>query len=244
MTVMVSTLARCLRGSVVATLGCVLVTATALIGCSRTIDGTVRAAPTDAGSKEPIPLADLLIEPARFPARYPAVVLDPPAVDRVFREIDGAAAGSVVTPPECAPPPVAAEAAAVAGIDSQNARSLIVAVSRTGAPLRGRIDQLAGCPGFTSVAGPDRSSVRMNTLPMPPVDADESYAVDQTVTSPTSGSMTRTLTLVAQIADVRVSATWLQDGTPDTTPYATPETEPLDTLFTDAVLKVRRDGQP
>ena len=74
------------------------------------------------------------------------------------------------------------------GIDSQNARSLIVAVSRTGAPLRGRIDQLAGCPGFTSVAGPDRSSVRMNTLPMPPVDADESYAMDQTVTSPTSGA--------------------------------------------------------
>src|ERR1700676_5549238 len=188
MTAMVSTLLRCLRGSVVASLGCVLVTATALIGCSRTVDGTVHAAATDAGAKQPIPLADLLIEPARFPARYSAVVLDPPALDRVFREIDGVAAGSVVIPPECAPPPVAPEAAAVAGTDSRNAKSLIVAVSRTRAPLRGRIDQLAGCPGFTSVAGPDSSSVTVNMLPAPPVDADQSYALDQTVTSHTSGS--------------------------------------------------------
>ena len=75
--------------------------------------------------------------------------------------------------------------------------------------------------------------------PAPPVDADDTYAVDQTVTSessetPESGD-TRTLTLVALVDDVQVTASWRQQGTSDTTP----DTQALDTLFTDAVLKVR-----
>ena len=234
---MVSTRSRCLAGCALA------IMVVLLVGCTRVILGTVH--PVAPGAEPgPIRVADLLIEPGGFPAQYPAVVLDPPAVDRVLREIDGVAAGSVVTPPDCAPPPVPPEAAAVQGIDSQNASSLIVAVSRPGAPLRGRIDQLAGCPAFTTAAGEDTSSVTGSMLPAPPVDADDSYATDQTVTSETSGTMSRTLTLVAQIADIRVSATWLQDGTPETTPYATPDTASLDAVFTEAVLKVRRDGQP
>jgi hypothetical protein len=68
--------------------------------------------------------------------------------------------------------------------------------------------------------------------------------------------MRRTLTLAAQIGDVRVSATWLHEGTPDTAPDIAPDTAPniapdtapdtqaLDTLFNDAVLKVRRVGGP
>jgi hypothetical protein len=244
MTTMVSTPLRCLRGSVVATLGCMLVMATALIGgCSRTIDGTVHAAATRARPDEPIPVADLLIGPGGFPARYPAAVLEPGAVDRALREIDGVAAGSVVTPPGCAPP-VAPKAAVVRGADRQNASSLIVAVSRPGASLRARIDQLAGCSSFTSVLGEESSSVTVTALAAPPVDADDSYAVDQTVTSTASDSMRRMLVLVAQIADVRISAIWLQDGTRETTPSVTPDTESLDTVFTEAVLKVRRDDQP
>ncbi len=54
----------------------------------------------------------------------------------------------------------------------------------------------------------------------------------------TSGSVRRTLTLVAQIGEVQLSATWMQDGTPDTAP----DSQSLDTLFTDAVLLVRRAG--
>ena len=76
------------------------------------------------------------------------------------------------------------------------------------------------------------------------MDADDSYAVDQTVTAGSSGSMRRTLTLAAQIGDVRVSATWLHEGTPEATPDVAPDTQALDTLFTDAVLKVRRVGGP
>jgi hypothetical protein len=56
--------------------------------------------------------------------------------------------------------------------------------------------------------------------------------------------MRRTLTLAAQIRDVRVSATWLHEGPPETTPDAVPDTHALDTLLTDAVLKIRRVGGP
>jgi len=81
-------------------------------------------------------------------------------------------------------------------------------------------------------------------LPAPPVDADDSLAVDQTVTTESSGSMRRTLTLAAQIGDMRISATWLHEGSKETTRGAAPDTQALDALFTDAVLAVRRVGGP
>jgi hypothetical protein len=128
-----------------------------------------------------------------------------------------------------------------AGIDSQDAGSFIVTVTRPAAPLRDRAEQLTRCPSFTAVRGRDATAT---VLPAPPVDADGTYAVDQTVTAESSGSMRRTLTLAAQIGDVRVSATWLHEGTKETTPDVAPDTQALDTLFTDAVLKVRRIGGP
>ena len=218
--------------------GCALLVAAALLGgCTRVIVGTTQpVAPGDEPA--PIPLADLLIEPERFPARYPAAVLDPTAISRVLQDVDGVPDGSVVTPPVCAPPPIAPHhSAAAQGSDSQDASSLIVAVTRPAAPLRARVEQLTACPSFTAVIGPDTSTVTTTLLPAPPVDADDSYAVDQTVTAQ-SGSVRRTLTLVAQIGDVQLSATWLQDGTPE----ITPDSQSLDTLFTDSVLKVRRSG--
>jgi hypothetical protein len=242
MITMVSTLLPRLRQSFVPWCA-VVTTATLVCGCTRVLNGTVQAVVPGAGPSEPIAVSDLLIEPGSFPAQYPAVVLDPKAVYRVLQEIDGVGAGSVVTPPECAPPPVSpAHSAAVQGIDSQNAGSLIVTVTRAAPAMRGRVDQLTACPSFTSVAGEDVSSVTVSLLSPPPVDADDSYAVEQSQISETAGTMRRTLTLVAQIADVRVGATWLQDGTAGTTPNAAHVTELLDTLLTDAVLKVRRDG--
>ena len=235
---MVSTLSRCLRG-------CALAVAMALlVGCTRVILGTVR--PVASGVEPaPIPVADLLIEPGQFPARYPAVVLDATAVYRALQDVDGVAAASVVNPPHCAPPPRAPQdTAAMQGIDSQDASSLIVTVTRPAAPMRDRAAQLTACPSFTAVQGHDASAVTVTVLPAPPVDADDSYAVDQTVTAESSGLMRRTLTLAAQIRDVRVSATWLHGGAPETTPDAAPDTQALDALFTDVVLKVRRIGGP
>ena len=152
----------------------------------------------------------------RFPERYPATVLEATAVYRVLQDIDGVPAGSVVTPPICAPPPIAPhDSAAAQGNDSADASSLIVAVTRPAPPLRARAEQLTACPSFTAVHGPDSSTVTATVLPAPPVDADDSYAVEQTVTAE-SGSVRRTLTLVAQIGEVQLSATWMQDGAPDT----------------------------
>jgi hypothetical protein len=72
-------------------------------------------------------------------------------------------------------------------------------------------------------------------LPAPPVDADATYAVEQTVTAP--GLVRATLTFAAQIGDTRISVTWLQDPALDK-----PDTASLDAVFRDAVLKLRRDG--
>lgn len=219
---------------------CVLVMAAApLAGCTRAIVGTMHPVTPGAGLAH-LQVADLLIEPERFPAQYPAAVLDGRAVHRVLQDIDGVPGGSVVTPPGCAPPPHAPQHTAVAqGIDSQDASSLIVAVTTPAPPLHTRVEQLTACPSFTAVSGPDTTSVTATLLPPPPVDADDSYAVDQTVTSQ-SGSIRRTVTLVAQVGEVRLSAAWLHDGTTETTP----DSQSLDTLFTDAVLKVRRVGGP
>jgi hypothetical protein len=75
--------------------------------------------------------------------------------------------------------------------------------------------------------------VTVALLPAPPVDADASAAIDQTVRS--QAVTRRTLTFVAQIGDTRVSATWLHDGD-----GGDPDTSALDALFSAAVLKARR----
>jgi hypothetical protein len=231
---MLGTLSRCLCG-------CALTMVVAvLVGCTHTILGTV--VPVEPAL---IRVADLLVEPAEFPVRYPAVVLDATAVYGALQDVDGVAAASVVNPPQCAPPPRAPhDTAAVQGIDSHDASSLIVMVTRPATSLGDRAEQLMACPSFTAVRGDDISEVTVAVLPAPPVNADDSYAVDQTVTAGSSGSMRRTVTLAAQIGDMRVSATWLHQGTSEATPDVAPDTQALDTLFTDAVLKVRRVGGP
>jgi hypothetical protein len=205
-----------------------------LAGCGRVIGG-VAEPPAAGGAAEPVPVADLLVEPDRFPTPYRAAVLDGTAIYHVLQDIEGVARGAVVTPAECAPAPrVAHDSAAAQGVDSDTAISLIVVVTRPAAPLSTRVDQLRGCPTFTAANGGDVSQVTTSLLPAPPVDADDSAAIDQTVRSP--AGMRRTITFVAQIADTRVSATWLHEGAA----ADDPDTAALDALFSDAVLKVRR----
>jgi hypothetical protein len=82
------------------------------------------------------------------------------------------------------------------------------------------------------------SKVTVDLPPPPPVDADDSYAVDQTTTPKSAGEAdTRILTLVALIEDVQVTASWQQGESTDDSP----DTQALDTVFTDAVLKVRQE---
>ncbi|MCV6982027.1 hypothetical protein H7I53_17575 [Mycolicibacterium pulveris] len=165
-------------------------------------------------------------------------MLEGTAVYRALNDIDGVAPGSVVTPSDCAPPPTASHRSVAAeGIDSATASSLIVAVTRPAPDLRERAEQLRRCASFTTVQHGVTSEVTVTMLPEPPVDADDSFAVDQTVTPQSAGPVRRTLTFAAQIGDTRVSATWLHQGDPED-----PDTASLHTLFNDAVLKVRRSA--
>lgn len=237
---MVSTVLRDPRGIWLSAV--LLVTTAALLGgCARVVTGSPQAAEPTPAPVAPIRVADLLIEPTRFPPQYPAAVLDPRDVDRVLDEIDGVAEGSDVVPPECAPLPVLApQKAAVQGIDDDGAR-LIVTVARPVPSLRARVAQLQDCPSYTSTAAGDAAQeVTVQLPPPPPVDADDTYAVDQTITSASAaGSQTRTLTLVALVGDVRVTASWQGEEASEASEVE-PDTEALDTLFSDAVLKVRQ----
>jgi hypothetical protein len=221
----------------------VLLTAAALVGgCARVVTGAAQAGDDpQVRPSRPIPVADLLIEPTRFPAEYAAAVVPAKDVDRVMNEIDGVAADSEVSPPECAPLPVLADQkAAVQGTDDERGSRLIVTVIRPVPSVRARVAQLEDCPSFTSTAAGDAgeiSKVTVDLPPPPPVDADDSYAVEQTITTQSDNSETTTLTLVALIDDVQVTASWQQGGSSD----ASPDTESLDTLFTAAVLKVRQE---
>ncbi len=238
---MVGSVRRIPRGCLLPVTCTVMLAAAAIVGgCARVVTGAARAG--DHRPARPIPVADLLIEPTRFPPQYQAAVLPPKDLDRVLSEIEGVPAGSEVTPAKCAPLPLLADQrAAVQGSDDVSGTRLVVSVIRPIAAVRARVTQLAECPSFTfkqdPSGGAEESTVAVDLPPAPPVDADDSYAVDETVTSESAEeSDTRTLTLVALVGDVQVTASWQRRGQSD----AEPDSQALDTLFTDAVLKVRQ----
>lgn len=185
------------------------------------------------------PLTALLIAPDRFPGRYPASVLRPAAVDRALHDIDGTAPGSTVDPATCVPPapgPAPRYAVAAAGTDIKTDATITVTVIRATGPLAVRRAQLAGCPLFTSDARGTRWTVTSRLLAPPPVNADDSYAVTQTATS-SAGAVRSSLTLAAQVADLRVGATWMSPHR--TGPGVSPDVETLDGLFAEAVSRIR-----
>ena len=220
---MVGMVSRSLRA------GALLAAVVLLSACTRVTVGSSRAVEAVA-EEPPVPLAALLIEPDRFPPQYRAAVLDDAGVNRAVQDVDGVPTGSIVTPAACAPPALwHSEVVGAEGVDS--ASRLIVVLTRPAPPLAERLAQLRGCPSFTA----GESTVNVTELPAPPVDAEATSAVEQTVTTPDSER--KTLTFAAQIGDTRISVTWLQDPAVDDA-----DTASLDAVFRDAVLKLRRDG--
>jgi Domain of unknown function (DUF5642) len=220
-----------------------------VVGCSSTVDGMAgpvsaagpsSAAPSEGsgeGDQVDASLESMLLTPTDFPSPYQALVLPTQAVSQAAADLDGIPAGAKVDPPGCKPPAQdygADGTAMIVGTDNAKRSTISVELMRTDISLDKRIGEIERCLEVITTKDGAAAVVKTEILPPPPLNADRTLAIRQTVTSVhDTGTVTQSmLTLVAQIKDVRVSATYMSfgDGKPDTVV--------LDQVFTEAVQKV------
>ena len=206
-------------------------------GCGDSISGTPVAAGASSGAHVSAHLSDLLIDPAKFPAPYQALVLPPHAASQAEKDLTGVAAGAKVKPTGCKPasPKAGPDGTAiVVGTDNDTRATITVELTRVSQSLSVRRDQLQNCGDIAVTANGATAALHSELLPPPPVDADSSLAVTQTVESGSGADALKQsmLTLMAQVGDVRVSATYMSFGD------SKPDTATLDSLFTQALTKV------
>lgn len=227
-----------MRISSVLLVGSTLLGAGGLVaGCSSSVDGSAR--PVDGRASRSGALSELLLDPSSFPPRYPAVVLPQQAVAQAAPDLTGIPPGAKVDPAGCKPPAQdygPDGTAMVVGTDNANRSTITIELVRVDAPLAELGAQIAQCPEVTTTRNGVDALVATTLTPPPPLDADDTLALRRTVRSgPAGQGVTQSmLTLVAQIDDVRVQATYMSFGADSEL-----DTESLDTLFTSAVLKVR-----
>ncbi|MDJ0391747.1 sensor domain-containing protein [Rhodococcus sp. G-MC3] len=193
--------------------------------------GSATAAPS--GSED---LDSLLIDPSAFPGKYDAIVLPPQAIAQASPDLTGIPAGAEVSPAGCKPKDVVpGSAALIVGTDNANRATISIELTSVDEPLSVREDQLTECAEVEATKSGATSKIRSTITPAPPIDADETLAVRQTVSSGTgTESVTQSmLTLMAQVGGVRIAATHMSFDA------ATPDAETLDELFTAAVQKVK-----
>ena len=213
-----------------------------LTGCAEsTVTGTPEASSGSVtpgvDSEIPGPLSALLIDPQTFPDVYEALVLPEQAAAAATQDLDGIAAGASVVPAGCAPPSRSTASdglAVVVGTDGDTRSTITVELERVDAPLSDRKSVWEQCPTVEATSNGVTSTVTTELSPPPPIDADDSAALRRTVTSGAGpDTVTQsTLSLVAQIDDVRITATFMSYTD------AAPDAVTLDELFTAAVLKV------
>lgn len=218
---------------------CTLVPASIVLvaGCGSVVPGT--ATPTQ-GSATSRPLGELLLEPAAFPPAYPAVVLPAQAVSQAAPDLAGIAPGARVVPPGCKPPQqdFTPDGTAMAvGTDSVTRSTVTIELVRVAIPLAELEAQLVECPDVTATANGVDVKVRTTITPPPRIEADDTLALRRTVESggPGAAVTQSMLTLIAQVDDLRIQATYMSFG-------AAPggdDAAVLDELFTAAVQKVR-----
>ncbi|MGW6375999.1 DUF5642 family protein [Rhodococcus sp. NPDC055112] len=218
-------------------------------GCSSSVDGmaspVAAAGPSSSAAADgtgedgrvDATLESMLLTPTDFPAPYQAIVLPPHAVSQAAADLDGIPPGAKVDPAGCKPPAQdygPDGTAMIVGTDNANRSTISVELMRSDLPLDKRIGEIERCLEVTTTKDGAEAVVRTEILPAPPLNADDTIAMRQTVTSGKgAGKVTQSmLTLVAQIDDVRVSATYMSfgDGKPDTVV--------LDQVFTEAVQRV------
>ncbi|MBF6329671.1 DUF5642 family protein [Nocardia transvalensis] len=185
------------------------------------------------------PLPRLLPGQGQFPRGYTTVVLSSDQARRAAGDIVGVQAGAQVDPADCAPPPQQFDAdrtAVVVGTDDDTRATITVELTRTDQPLARLRDQLRRCGTVHARRGPVTNTVVTELDPPPPVNADDTLALHRKVTGQHGGpGLDRSLrTLLAQIGDVRINATYMGfgDGRPDTAG--------LDQVFTATVGDVRK----
>ncbi|MUM23886.1 hypothetical protein FZI91_19580 [Mycobacterium sp. CBMA271] len=214
--------------------------------CTRAVDGSATAG--SSGASVPVttsttlraptgPVGPLLLSPTEFPPQYSATTLSPDAARMALRDIRGVPEAATVTPAACAPAPLPAtlqDVAVAVGANESDESTITVAVLRVPQPLAAYKTQVERCASFT-FTGADQiqGAVTASQAVAPPINADDSVAVNQTVSPAGAGSGTQTtLSLIAQIGDIRILATYMTfQGTE-------PDAVLLDQAFTAAVLKV------
>lgn len=216
-----------------------LAAAAILGGCTSTVSGEPQPSTTiAAGSPSGKGLSKLLVDPADFPARYQAIVLPAQAVSMAAPDLTGVPQGAVVDPADCAPPaqdygPTGTVMAV--GTDNASRSTISVELTRTDTPLGDLAEQTKRCGEVTVTDNGAESTVTTEITPAPPVRADDTLALRRTVKSGAgSEQVTQSMvTLIAQVGDVRVSATFMSFGD------AKADTVALDEVFTAAVQKVQ-----
>lgn len=217
----------------------VIVGAALLAGCGTTVSGEPVAQSAGSAPRHvPADLKSMLIEPTAFPAPYTALELPPQEASQAAQDLSGVAAGAKVDPPGCTAPQrkKSGEQPVVAvGTDNAKRATISVELARATDALGAFEDRVKQCPDVTTTIEGATASVRSELLPPPPLDADSTLALSRSIRSGVgSTQVTQSmLTLIAQIGDVRVSATHMTFGGDK------PDTAALDQVFTEAVQRVR-----
>ncbi|MGA9870238.1 MAG: sensor domain-containing protein [Rhodococcus sp. (in: high G+C Gram-positive bacteria)] len=216
-------------------------------GCSAEVTGTPEATgggasdTTAPGGSSSAPqsgndLGALLVDPSVFPSPYEAIVLPPQAIAQASPDLTGIPAGAEVSPPGCKPADVTpGDAALIVGTDNANRATISVELTSVTEPLSAREDQLGECAEVEATKSGATAVIRSTITPAPPIAADDTLAVRQTVSSGqgTESVIQSMLTLMAQVEDVRISATYMSFDA------NTPDAATLDEVFTAAVQKVK-----
>jgi len=164
-----------------------------------------------------VDLNTLLIAPSSFPAPYDALVLPQQAISQAAPDLSGIPAGAEVSPAGCKPADQdfgPTGTAMIVGTDNDSRSTISIELTAVDEPLSARKEQLEQCGEVTATKSGATSTVTSTLTPAPPIDADDTLAVRQTVASGAGGdAVTQSmLTLMAQIDGVRVSAATLQSG--------------------------------
>ncbi|WP_051186874.1 hypothetical protein [Nocardia tenerifensis] len=215
-----------------------------LAGCGSTVAGHPVAREQTAVTRHvDAALSTLLVDPARFPAGYPAVVLPAEAATQAAGDLTGVGRGARVEPGECAPSPqlVGPDKTEVAvGTDEATRATLTLELTRTEEPLARLRGVLRRCESVRVSKGGAMTTVTTELVSPPSSDeAEDALAFRRTVTPDVGGAgLTQTTwTSAGQVGDVRILVTYM------TFSGGEPDMDAVDELFEAAVRRVAAGGR-